>query len=234
MSDETPRDEDEQVPAEPSADETAAPDPAEGEGVTPDPGTGTAADDVAPAPEAEAPAEEPVAEEPVAEEPAAPAEEPVAEEPVAEEPAAPAAEEPAAPAAEPVAESGATDEDAGDDEPETPREKPAIPGADLEVDIVLEGTEQDSDEDDEDGDSADEDDVVDDQPVAATIDLAKGARYKATGKRKTAVARVILKPGDGSYTINGKTLENFFPRPTLQRNIRQPLEAVGYETRMDV
>ena len=55
-----------------------------------------------------------------------------------------------------------------------------------------------------------------------------------TGKRKTAVARVILKPGDGTYTINGKTLEEFFPRETLQRIIRQPLETVGYESRMDV
>jgi small subunit ribosomal protein S9 len=80
------------------------------------------------------------------------------------------------------------------------------------------------------------DDVVpDDQPIAAvTIDLAAGARYRATGKRKTSVARVTLKPGDGSYVINGRTLEVFFPRPTLQRNIRQPLEAVGYESRMDV
>jgi small subunit ribosomal protein S9 len=34
--------------------------------------------------------------------------------------------------------------------------------------------------------------------------------------------------------INGRTLDEFFPRGTLQRNIRQPLEAVGYETRMDV
>ena len=45
---------------------------------------------------------------------------------------------------------------------------------------------------------------------------------------------MILKPGNGAYTINGKTLNDFFPRPTLQRNIRQPLETVGYEDRMDV
>jgi small subunit ribosomal protein S9 len=68
----------------------------------------------------------------------------------------------------------------------------------------------------------------------AAIDLAAGARYTATGKRKTAVARVILRPGSGAYTINGRTLEEFFPRMTLQRNIRQPLETVGYEARMDV
>lgn len=68
-------------------------------------------------------------------------------------------------------------------------------------------------------------------PVLA---LAADARYTATGKRKTAIARVILKPGTGAYTINGKALDVFFPRATLQANIRQPLAAVGYEERMDV
>ena len=73
------------------------------------------------------------------------------------------------------------------------------------------------------------------KPIAdAAIDLAAGARYTATGKRKTAVARVILKPGTGTYSINDKSLEAFFPRETLQRMIRQPLEAVGYDSRMDV
>ena len=38
------------------------------------------------------------------------------------------------------------------------------------------------------------------------IELAADARYRATGKRKTAVARVILKPGNGEYAINGKAL----------------------------
>ncbi|HUA70808.1 MAG TPA: 30S ribosomal protein S9 [Solirubrobacteraceae bacterium] len=66
------------------------------------------------------------------------------------------------------------------------------------------------------------------------MDLAAGARYTATGKRKTAVARVIVKPGTGTYVINGKTLDEFFPRETLRRIIRQPLETVGYESRMDV
>jgi small subunit ribosomal protein S9 len=189
----------------------------------------------------EAPVEEtPAAEEPATEEPAAPAEEaPAAEEaPVAEEAAAPAEE--ATPAAEPVAD--AADAEVVEDEyvEETPREKPAIPGADLEVDIVFDSEEQrspydeDLAEDETPGEAADED-LVEDTPIAsATIDLAAGARYRATGKRKTAVARVILKPGDGSYSINGKPLEDFFPRPTLQRNIRQPLETVGYEDRMDV
>ena len=45
---------------------------------------------------------------------------------------------------------------------------------------------------------------------------------------------MILKPGSGSYAINGKPLETYFPRETLQRVIRQPLETVGYDSRMDV
>ena len=145
----------------------------------------------------------------------------------------PPAAEPAAPAPAPAAEPE-TDED--DDEP-TPRVKPAIPGADLEVDIVAEGADPLTGLDEEALAAAEADaeqDRVDEQPVAATIDLGAGARYRATGKRKTAVARVILRPGTGAYTINGKTLDSYFPRPALGRTIRQPLEVVGYDDRMDV
>jgi small subunit ribosomal protein S9 len=77
------------------------------------------------------------------------------------------------------------------------------------------------------------------EPTAAPTpltpkELAADARYQATGKRKTSVARVILKPGSGTYVINGRTLEDFFPRATLQKAVRQPLETAGYEERMDV
>jgi small subunit ribosomal protein S9 len=65
-------------------------------------------------------------------------------------------------------------------------------------------------------------------------ELAADARYQATGKRKTSVARVTLKPGTGTYVVNGRTLEDFFPRATLQKAVRQPLETAGYEERMDV
>jgi small subunit ribosomal protein S9 len=125
-----------------------------------------------------------------------------------------------------------------DDEDDTPRVKPAIPGMDLEVDIVSEGedplTREEREAAEAEAAAAAEDDDLDLQPIATTIDLAADARYRATGKRKTAVARVILKPGTGAYSINGKELDAFFPRSTLQRTIRQPLETVGYETRMDV
>jgi small subunit ribosomal protein S9 len=161
---------------------------------------------------------------------------PAAEEPEAEQPAA---EEEAAP--EPVAEAPADEEPEEIEEIEaTPRVKPEIPGADLEVDIVRDDEgyrESRWSEEGEDEEPAEdvETEESEPQPIAdAAIDLAAGARYTATGKRKTAVARVILKPGTGEYMINGRSIEVFFPRHTLQRNIRQPLETVGYETRMDV
>jgi small subunit ribosomal protein S9 len=166
--------------------------------------------EAAEAPQADAPAEEPAAE--------APAEEPVAEAPAAAE---------------------QVEEDV-EETPAAPRVKPAIPGADLEVDIVLDGEDRPRYSEDEDPDaeeptaSGDEEDVVEEQPIKAQIKLADDARYRATGKRKTAIARVILKPGTGAYTINGRSLDEFFPRATLQRTIRQPLETVGYEDTIDV
>jgi small subunit ribosomal protein S9 len=120
---------------------------------------------------------------------------------------------------------------------ETPRVKPEIPGMDLEVDIVREGEEALREEDDEDAEDAGDREADEDltQPIAdAAIDLGAGARYAATGKRKTAVARVILRPGTGAYTINGRTLDVFFPRVALQRTIRHALETVGLEERIDV
>ncbi len=124
-----------------------------------------------------------------------------------------------------------------DDVAEAPRARPEIPGADLEVDIVEEGADPLAlrDGEDEEGREASDEDGALEHPIAvAAIDLAAGARYRATGKRKTAVARVILRPGTGVFQINGKVLDTYFPRPTLQRNIRQPLETVGLEERMDI
>ena len=101
-----------------------------------------------------------------------------------------------------------------------PRVKPAIPGADLEVDIVAEGADP--------LDAARRGRSTTRTASrrrgrrrggrrrraadrGATIDLAADARYRATGKRKTAVARVILKPGTGAYTINGKHARRLLP-----------------------
>jgi small subunit ribosomal protein S9 len=178
--------------------------------------------------------------EPVAEEPAS--QEPVAAEESAEEPA------PEAPHAVPVAEQPVSEdggEDSEEEEQPTPRVKPSVPGAHLEVDIVPEGVDPLAPEhpndpyavEDDDEPKADEESESGQlsEPISsAAIDLAAGARYKATGKRKTAIARVILRPGSGAYLVNGRALNEHFPRATLQRNIRQPLETVGYQERMDV
>ncbi|MDQ6818218.1 MAG: 30S ribosomal protein S9 [Actinomycetota bacterium] len=165
------------------------------------------------------------------------------EEPVAAE----GPEEPAA-AGTPAEATAATPQEpvAAEESPEVelaPRQKPEIPGADLEPDIVPEGEQfldaeaQAAAEAEAEAAAAREQAEAEEevQPIAdAAIDLAAGARYTATGKRKTAVARVILKPGTGTYAINGRALETAFPRETLQRMIRQPLETVGYDSRMDV
>jgi small subunit ribosomal protein S9 len=143
------------------------------------------------------------------------------------------------------------DDDAATEQPEsTPSAKPSVPGAHLEVDIVPEGADPlgreqgfvdpyavEGEESEQavvaEGEEQAEETLS--QPIAtAAIDLAADARYRATGKRKTAIARVTLRPGKGTYLINGRTLEQHFPRNTLQRNIRQPLETVGYQEKMDV
>ena len=49
-------------------------------------------------------------------------------------------------------------------------------------------------------------------------------RYYATGKRKTAVARVWLMPGDGNITINKRHIDDYLKRETAKMVIRQPLE----------
>jgi small subunit ribosomal protein S9 len=172
----------------------------------------------------------------------APGEEPIAESPAPDEAGRPPADAEGAvgEGAEEVVDEGAEGLDEEEEEFEeyepAPRVKPEIPGADLEVDIVEEGADPllRGEEDDEEATPGESDEIADEPIAAVTIDLAAGARYRATGKRKTAIARVTLVPGTGAYTINGRELDIFFPRATLQRNIRQPLEAVGYDTRMDV
>jgi small subunit ribosomal protein S9 len=127
-------------------------------------------------------------------------------------------------------------------------EEEVIPGEHLEPDLVLE--DQQLAEEDEfaalaEAEAAVEEPEEEAEPeparepeprpvVREPLDLAADARYRATGKRKSAVARVILKPGDGTYSVNGRALDQAFPRIKLQRTARQPLETAGYAGRMDV
>ena len=54
-------------------------------------------------------------------------------------------------------------------------------------------------------------------------------RAYATGKRKNSIARVWLKRGSGSISVNGKALDKYFARPVLQMIVNQPLNIIGEE-----
>lgn len=55
-----------------------------------------------------------------------------------------------------------------------------------------------------------------------------------TGRRKTATARVFLKPGSGQITVNKKSLDEYFGRPTSRMIVRQALEATDASGRFDI
>ena len=57
---------------------------------------------------------------------------------------------------------------------------------------------------------------------------------QALGRRKNAVARVTLKPGKGEWSVNTRSLEDYFPRPTHQQRIGQPLKAAEKEGQFDI
>ena len=72
-------------------------------------------------------------------------------------------------------------------------------------------------------------------PVATKpATLSGDARFLATGKRKSSVARVVLTPGSGDIRVNRRTLEEYFPRPYLQSVAKQPLVQTGYEGNVNV
>lgn len=59
-------------------------------------------------------------------------------------------------------------------------------------------------------------------------------RIQATGKRKTSIARIILEPGDGTMTCNGRPVDDFFGRKVLVTSARSPLVAAGVEGQFNV
>lgn len=58
--------------------------------------------------------------------------------------------------------------------------------------------------------------------------------FSATGKRKTAVARVRMSPGEGKIIINRRSLDDYFGRPTSRMIVHQPLELTNTEGQYDV
>jgi small subunit ribosomal protein S9 len=223
---------------EPQQPEGEAPEEETPEGAPGEPGEATPSETAPEAEDSSAPAEEPPAD------PEAPGPEIEGLEELDQ-----AAEQ--APAEQEQSEQPAQQEQPQQAEPARERgrkgdQEEVIPGAHLEPDLVLEEQRPEG-EYGEYGEYADaegaegaagedgEADAAEPAPVAHTpLELAADARYNATGKRKSAIARVILKPGEGTYTVNGRHLDEYFPRIRLQRMVSQPLEAAGYQTRMDV
>lgn len=190
---------------------------------------------------------------------AAEEQQPVSEDPVAEEVTSPEADQEVEtpeeteedPAAEPEAEAPAAEP-----EPEVPAEEPepaakeekkdVIPGADLEPILVepdkpelsaeekarLEAEEEEKARREAELAAAEETDAV--AAGRAPAKMEKDARFLATGKRKSSIARVTLLPGNGKITINKRDLEEFFPRPLHQTMVKQPLVVSGYEGNVDV
>jgi small subunit ribosomal protein S9 len=243
-SEQDPTDEGSEAPTAGSvAGEDSQSSQAAGEEPTPTPPADEATEsaDEAPAAEAEA-----VAEEQVDEAPAADAE--AAEEPAAEQAEESPAEEQTtdeAPAEEPVAEEAAP-EPATEKPKAEEKKKDVIPGADLEP-IAVEPQERPLSAEERARKEAEEEErakreaaltgEADEEPSAASrapAKMAGDARYLATGKRKTSIARVTLLPGSGKVEINKRTLEEFFPRPLHQTTALQPLTITGYEGSVDV
>jgi small subunit ribosomal protein S9 len=215
---EQPQDDTEQPQEQPEAQEPDAQPEAEAE----KPAAEAPAEE--PQAEADAPAEEPQAE---AEAPESPEAEKEAEapEPEAEAPDAPKAEK-----AEPAAEG---------------RAKDVPPGAELEP-IAIEPQRElsaeerarvEAEEEERARAEAEATAEAGEEPAPAreaVVDLDTDARIQATGKRKTSIARVVLRSGSGELEINKRSVEDYFPRHQHQIFVRQPLVTSGYEGKVDV
>ena len=59
-------------------------------------------------------------------------------------------------------------------------------------------------------------------------------RYHGLGRRKSSVARVFIRPGTGQWQVNGRSLQDYFPRHSLQQHASEPLLAVELQGQLDV
>ncbi len=64
--------------------------------------------------------------------------------------------------------------------------------------------------------------------------MAELSNIHATGKRKTAIARVYLRPGSGRITVNHRNFEEYFPMETTRNLVRTPLQLVNIGTDLDI
>ncbi len=64
--------------------------------------------------------------------------------------------------------------------------------------------------------------------------MADLVQYRGTGRRKTSVARVILRPGSGQSKVNGRAWETYFPSDALRAAARQPLQTLELGSQFDL
>jgi small subunit ribosomal protein S9 len=64
--------------------------------------------------------------------------------------------------------------------------------------------------------------------------MATAQQYYGTGRRKSAVARVFIRPGKGDIVVNGKPVDVFFSRETGRMIVRQPLELANHLSTFDI
>ena len=76
--------------------------------------------------------------------------------------------------------------------------------------------------------------VVEEAAITREPNRDELGRSYATGKRKDAVARVWVKPGNGKVTVNGKEMATYFARPVLQMVIGQPFDVANVSGEFDV
>lgn len=168
------------------------------------------------------------------------------EAPAAEGEAAEASAEGAEEADEGSQGDGATTDAPGREAEEaSPSKKDVIPGADLEPIAVeedaapLSAEERARREAEEEEERARREaelggDSVEDIAKRAPAKMDSDARFLATGKRKTSIARVTVTAGSGNIEINKRALEEFFPRPLHQTVALQALTTAGYRDSVDV
>jgi small subunit ribosomal protein S9 len=201
----------------------------------------------------EEPQEDQAPEEQAAQEDQAAPEEPAPDSPEAAEPDAAEADEAPEAAADDADAEGEAEPEAAPAEPEQPKreEKPkqaakdVPPGAELEPISIEPERELSAEErarleaEAEERARAEAEATADagEEPAVArepAVELSTDARIQATGKRKTSVARVVLRSGSGEFQINRRSLEDYFPRHQHQTFVRQPLLTSGYEGKVDV
>ncbi|MGH3800805.1 MAG: 30S ribosomal protein S9 [Pseudonocardiaceae bacterium] len=71
-------------------------------------------------------------------------------------------------------------------------------------------------------------------PVVAAVPMISDRSAQTVGRRKEAVVRVRLVPGTGAFTLNGQSLEQYFPNKVHQQLVREPLLTVNKPEAYDV